>query len=398
MAAVSVIVPVYEKKEYLERCVKSVQGVCAGEAEILCIDDGSTDGSRELLYAMQKQDTRIRVIENHENKGAAYSRNRGIAYAEGKYLLFLDADDYLEKGALDACLHRLEETGADGCFLNLCEGPSGEPSIKGSYEGVYSGPGLMERFAGNDESFLYACGAAWRTDYIRGNRLLFQDLKIGEGGLFILEALQKAGRVAFCREAVYRYEVNETSVNRKKEAMAYAAAGQAKQIAYMLCQLGAGEEDRETVAFLAWYLKKHIGGIQNLKGLEEAGADRLFSGSERFLFDLIRGVYSGDMLALPQEEEALIRKAGRVYLYGAGYETLPALRCCNRLGAEVVKIFVSSKEGNPDTVYGFRICEFGREIPVDKEIPFLITAHKKHHGEIRERLLQAGVRYILNGR
>lgn len=92
---ISVIVPVYNIREYLPRCVQSLQQQTFRELEILLVDDGSTDGTGELCDALAAEDDRIRVLHK-ENGGTSSARNLGIEQAGGKYLGFVDSDDYVE--------------------------------------------------------------------------------------------------------------------------------------------------------------------------------------------------------------------------------------------------------------------------------------------------------------
>lgn len=92
---ISVIVPVYNIQDYLERCVRSIMGQTYKNLEILLVDDGSTDGSGELCERLAKEDERIRVFHK-ENGGSSSARNVGIREAKGDYLGFIDSDDYIE--------------------------------------------------------------------------------------------------------------------------------------------------------------------------------------------------------------------------------------------------------------------------------------------------------------
>lgn len=92
---ISVIVPVYNIKDYLERCVRSIMGQTYSNLEILLVDDGSTDGSGEICERLAQEDNRIRVFHK-ENGGSSSARNLGIREARGEYLGFIDSDDYIE--------------------------------------------------------------------------------------------------------------------------------------------------------------------------------------------------------------------------------------------------------------------------------------------------------------
>lgn len=92
---ISVIVPVYNTKEYLERCVNSLLKQTYQDMEIILVDDGSTDGSGEICDRFAEQDRRVRVLHK-ENGGSSSARNLGIENAEGDYIGFVDSDDYVD--------------------------------------------------------------------------------------------------------------------------------------------------------------------------------------------------------------------------------------------------------------------------------------------------------------
>ena len=103
MCDVSVIVPIYNAEPFIQRCVESVLAQSVPVSEILLINDGSTDGSLDICNACALSDSRIKVI-NKKNAGVSEARNTGIDMASGKYLMFLDADDWLAPDAIESCL------------------------------------------------------------------------------------------------------------------------------------------------------------------------------------------------------------------------------------------------------------------------------------------------------
>lgn len=100
MPQVSVIVPVYNVENYLEECLSSIVNQTLKDIEIICINDGSTDGSLEILNEYAKKDNRITII-SQENQGHAVATNRGISMARGEYLYLMDSDDVVELNALE---------------------------------------------------------------------------------------------------------------------------------------------------------------------------------------------------------------------------------------------------------------------------------------------------------
>ncbi len=117
MVKVSVIVPVYNVEKYLRKCMDSIVGQTFRDIEIICIDDGSPDGSINILNEYAEKDTRVKIVRQ-ENVGLGATRNRGIEIACGEYILFVDSDDYLDPKAVELSLKRIEETGAELCLFN----------------------------------------------------------------------------------------------------------------------------------------------------------------------------------------------------------------------------------------------------------------------------------------
>lgn len=114
MAKVSVIVPVYNSEKYIETCVNSLLQQTHDDLEIILVDDCSKDYSYNIMRTMQKENPRkVKLIKNSENKGAGASRNAGLEQAEGKYISFIDSDDYLDLNALEKMHDSLEETSTD---------------------------------------------------------------------------------------------------------------------------------------------------------------------------------------------------------------------------------------------------------------------------------------------
>jgi glycosyltransferase involved in cell wall biosynthesis len=110
MPELSIIVPVYDVEAYLPECLESVFSQDFRDFEIVAINDGSPDGSLDILRRYQKADARLKVIELEKNGGLGAARNRGLDVAAGRYVLFLDSDDSIVEGALSAMMDRARQT------------------------------------------------------------------------------------------------------------------------------------------------------------------------------------------------------------------------------------------------------------------------------------------------
>ncbi len=113
---VSVILPVYNGEKYIKKCMESLIGQTLKEVEIICVDDGSVDGTLEALKEYENLDN-VTVI-TQENAGAGAARNKGMSYAKGEYLSFLDADDIFEKDMLEVAYNKAVEDKADMVVFN----------------------------------------------------------------------------------------------------------------------------------------------------------------------------------------------------------------------------------------------------------------------------------------
>lgn len=106
MCDISVIVTVYNKKQYIEQCVRTLISVCGAVVEIILVDDGSTDGTADILTNIALWDDRIKVIHK-ENGGASSARLAGLYASKGSYIIFVDADDWIDSDALNLAIGRL---------------------------------------------------------------------------------------------------------------------------------------------------------------------------------------------------------------------------------------------------------------------------------------------------
>lgn len=119
MKKASIIIPVYNVKKYLPKCIESALNQDFENYEIILIDDGSTDGSDKIVDEYAEQYPNIVVAIHQENKGLGGARNTGIDNSKGTYLIFLDSDDYLEKDTLSYLYNYAEEKGADLVMYNM---------------------------------------------------------------------------------------------------------------------------------------------------------------------------------------------------------------------------------------------------------------------------------------
>ncbi len=112
---ISVIIPMYNTRDFIEQTVKSVLAQTYSELEVIIVDDGSKDDGAALVQAMQRDDSRVKYIYQ-ENQGVSAARNNAVANSSGEYLAFLDSDDLWKPDKLEKQLNRIKATGMEGCY------------------------------------------------------------------------------------------------------------------------------------------------------------------------------------------------------------------------------------------------------------------------------------------
>lgn len=397
MVKVTVIVPVYNSEMYIRECMDSLVNQSLTDIEIICIDDGSTDGSLSMLYEYQLRDGRVKVICNETNMGAAESRNRGLSEAAGKYIQFVDADDYLELNTLEDLYQAAEDRKADMCFLGMDPVVPGtgtdmvQAGIKGCYPEIYEGKALMKVLTEKGEFFLYLCLVFYRNRFLKDNALRFRQITIGEGGDFILRALCMTQRVIVCDGKYYHYRINETSVTHSDNAKEELLFGQIIQYIDVLRYFSKQENAEELDCFLADLYRKTAGGIQ---GLSEKAAkkieNRLETSFEKHIFKMLQ--QKNDTYGIKFDEEVLsrIQKKNYVVIYGAGYASKEIIEKLHLYGIRIVGFAVTQRKKEQTAVYGHYVYEIGELVSYRKSAVVLVAANKKYNREIRDTLENYG--------
>ncbi len=222
---VSVIIPVYNAEKFLKQCLNSVISQTLKEIEIICVDDGSTDNTNAILKAFSEKDQRITVI-HQQNAGAGAARNNGLRRAKGKYLSFLDADDFFEKTMLERAVSKIEEDQAEFVVFRCnqyLEDQKKFKNIRYSLREETLPPYLPFNFrqiTGN--VFKTFVGWAWDKVYLREfvekNQLLFQEQRTSNDMLFVFSALVLAKKITYLNDVLaHQRRNNEHSLSNTRE-------------------------------------------------------------------------------------------------------------------------------------------------------------------------------------
>lgn len=225
---VSVIVPAYNIREYIDKCVSSIVGQTLRPMEIILVDDGSADGTGDLCDAWARRDPRIRAL-HQENGGVVSARNAGLATARGEFTLCVDGDDWIEPAMAEDLLRIARSQDADIVTSGFFSGGSEKPELDTLPEGLYAESDEPERrefffsrfilngFAERWGVLPGVCFKLIRTDLLRAvHSGLDRRILIGEDAAVTYGCCMKARRIAVTSRAYYHYIVRGSSATHTR--------------------------------------------------------------------------------------------------------------------------------------------------------------------------------------
>lgn len=219
MPIISIIVPIYNVEKYLKRCIESILNQDFKEFELILVNDGSTDNCGEICNIYKNKDKRIRVIHK-KNGGLSSARNVGLDFAKGKYIAFVDSDDYINKNMYHILYKNLIKTNADIsiCNFNYVNDNDivdiNQPIDNYDYSIFNNIDALNQLYLENKAKMV----TAWNKLY---KKELFKDLRYVEGRVhedeFIIhKLLYNSKKIVFTNGALYYYVQREGSITQSK--------------------------------------------------------------------------------------------------------------------------------------------------------------------------------------
>ena len=224
MYKVSIIVPVYNIENCLNRCMESLLAQTWENREIILVDDGSTDNSGKICDDYAIANNNIYVIHK-KNQGLGLARNSGLAMATGDYICFVDGDDYIDKDHIEKLMNKMEEDGSDACLCGYTRDSGGSMTVHGNSlagktlnkEEIISV--LLPRFAGKKHDLtdyveMSVCMTILSHRIIRDNNILFHSERkyISEDLVFDFDFYPCCDRVSISDDCGYHYCDNEGSL------------------------------------------------------------------------------------------------------------------------------------------------------------------------------------------
>ena len=214
---ISIVIPVYNVKKYLSKCIDSVISQTYSNIEIILVDDGSNDGCSEMCDKYKKNDNRVIVIHK-ENGGLSDARNVGIKIARGEYITFIDSDDFIEKNYIEYLYSLINENNSD---LAICE-----------YKYITEKNQILNKFDDNGcvnvfsrkEALIELCNEKMFSNSAWGKLYLtkcFCDIEYPKGKLFediptTYKLFAKCNSIVFGKKALYNYLYRNDAISKQK--------------------------------------------------------------------------------------------------------------------------------------------------------------------------------------
>ena len=220
---ISIVVPVFNAEKYLRTCIESIVCQESSDFELILIDDGSTDNSFDICREYARKDERIKVIHK-SNSGVSDTRNRGIEEANGDYIMFVDADDFVVEGALDKINKTIAKSGNPDLLLWGFSSVGtrvmrNDTKMLARHPNGFSSEELLGHLLSIDDNERLI-GVIWRCAFKRSmldchTVRFLKELKMSEDFKFMADSILASERIAVLNEELYTYRANEDSVTAK---------------------------------------------------------------------------------------------------------------------------------------------------------------------------------------
>lgn len=390
MIKISVIIPVYNVEKYIKTCLDSVVGQSLHGVEIICVDDGSTDGSSMILKKYEKEKENIRVFTQC-NQGAGPARNLGIKYAVGQYLCFMDPDDYYPNDtALEKLYVAAEQENAMICGGNI---------LADNGKGIK--PLQISRFEQNKkiqyEDFLeifFYWRFIYKTELIKDNDIFFPTYRRFQDPPFLVKAMLCAKELYVIKDVVYVYRIKRRLADHSFDVVVNILQG-----CRDICQYAKGADLNilcdKIVEFLMddiyviryavqgeekiWRLIDDINAISGLKEITPYRIEQYVSScrSERNL--LLDRCYL----------------YGKVIIYGAGVVGIYILEYLMNKRIDVLGFAVTTESDNAKEIFGHKVKDIEKYIPYRGEALIIVAVGNGYQDAIWNTLDRLGFMHVI---
>lgn len=211
---ISIIVPVYNVEEYVERCIDSIITQTYTNIEIIIVDDGSIDSSSQIVDEIAHKDQRI-IVVHQKNGGLSAARNTGIDIAKGRFIIFVDSDDFISNSMVEVLYNNIIEYNADlsVCDYYICENGV-IPNDKTNNDVTCFEENILSRIYEDDRRSIVAWNKLYKADLFK--QLRYPVGRLHEDEFVIQHILSQCKRVVYTEKKLYYYIIRSGSIMNNK--------------------------------------------------------------------------------------------------------------------------------------------------------------------------------------
>lgn len=218
MVDISIVVPVYNVEEYLNKCIDSLIAQTFKNIEIILVEDCSTDKSKQICKDYESKYENIKLIYHSKNMGLAQARNTGISVATGKYIAFVDSDDWVKPNMYELLYRKIENENLDIVVCGYEEAYDDEKYVTfkfSQYKNIENNIDIMKSFLGGKINAV-AWNKLYKLSLFKNNNILYPEGKYYEDQYPTFLLLYNSTRVGFINEPLYYYKKRSSSITGNK--------------------------------------------------------------------------------------------------------------------------------------------------------------------------------------
>lgn len=395
---VSIVIPIYNVENYLKECLDSIIHQNFKNYEIICINDASTDNSGVILQDYAKKYNNIRIITFSSNKGLSAARNSGLKNSKGKYIWFIDADDFIETDSIIELYNLAEKQQADIVYFNFSRVYNNNQIIINesnlTIEKNYSGKDFFCEIIFSSKTRPTACMQFIRKDFLLESNINFYDNILHEDELFWFLTSMHAKKIANINKIYYFYRQRTDSIMYNKN---YKRAESVFVILIHIISFwnthSFGEMENEAIQI---YLKKLYDTYQYYSCFGKK-TDELNVGGEKekFIYRTLQNKNENLYLRLNTDQIKRISQAGYVIIYGCGRGAFDIVNILREKNIRTDIFGVSNLEENPDFFCGIKVDTIENIICNIESAIVIVGVTVKYQFGILEKLESLGYKDII---
>lgn len=404
MPKVSVIIPVFNVEDYLAECLDSVINQTFRDIEIICIDDASTDNSLDILKEYAVRDARITILQNEQNRGQSFARNRGLEKASGDYIAFVDSDDYLEEELLALTIDKIEHADIV-CFDYKKKDEvwhGGDGHLFEMNEGAYRAQDFFMAEVNNNSIIYSPWSKLYKRSFLIKNKIRFVNGIKYEDIVFHFLCMMKANSVYCITDKLYIYRIRGNSTMTQK-----IDGKNITDYFYIICYLSqyylSHHFDAELEKGIEKYIHKVYRDFLNAYRRYASANDgyelknHMTDKNYAKLYGLVSGYesYSGEVQEHIADQIEQIRQSKHVIVYGAGDIARETIITLDQYDVVITGIAVSDHAGNKKSLLGNKIQVISDYMDKKEDSIVIIATTARFYPDIERHLSKLGFQNYL---